>query len=52
LSTSVKKNPNIDELAEQILDTHIIIYENVVLPLVQENNGEEKSPNENEANDN
>ena len=44
LSTAVKNNPDIDEAAEYILDTHIIIYEDLVVPLVQDNDGEEKSP--------
>lgn len=37
LSSLVKNAPGVDQTAEHILDTHILFYENVVVPLVENN---------------
>jgi len=42
LSSLVKNAPGVDQTAEHILDTHILFYENLVVPMI-ENDIKEKN---------
>ncbi|WP_340067108.1 hypothetical protein [Ascidiimonas aurantiaca] len=42
LSSLGKQSPHVNEFAEQVIDTHIIFYENVVVPMVENKVNEKK----------